>query len=209
MKTFWLAVLASVVGGVILWALFSDFPLSVVAAVWLLIKGVWGWSWTILLGTYSIPGWAILLGVILTLAAVLSGRTVLKRSSQPTAIRPAQRLPDSYTEDTIDGIKWRWRWIGTPASIENLWCFCQECDSQLLPSPSRFGEATVLICERCPRQNGETLGWKVIERLPLQTGRGQVIATIPGQQEEAWRSVKREILRKVRTGEWQSANVPV
>ena len=209
MKSFWIAVLASVFGGIILWALFSDFLPSVVTTVWLLAQGVWGWSWGILFGTYSIPVWAILLVVILTLAAVLCGRHVLKRNNQPTAIRPVHTTFLSYTEDTIDGVKWRWRWIGSPASIENLCCFCQECDSNLLPTPSSWGGSTMLICERCPTQSNDWLTQEDVVNLSLPVGRGHVIATRKGLQRNLWQATEREIHRKVRTGEWQSANKTV
>ena len=207
MKTFWLAVLASITGGIILLVLFSGFILPVVASVWHLVQDAFAWAWGGLLRTYSIPGWVIPLGVILPVVAVFSSRHILNRS-KGSATRPAQRTFLSYTEDTIDGVKWRWRWIGRPPSITNLWCFCQRCDSQLLHFSYGWPSGpTKLVCERCPTQSNDNLSREDMVNLSLQEGRGHVIATMNAYHEEIWSAVEREIHRRVRTEEWQSTNI--
>ena len=84
----------------------------------------------------------------------------------------------SYVEDDIFGAKWRWQWRAN--HISDLWCYCPQCEAVLISNDSIFGP-TVFICEHCDHS---------------------VIATIQGGRKAyALGVVKREIDRRIRTGE--------
>ena len=94
-----------------------------------------------------------------------------------------------YTEDYIDGAKWRWSWKSN--EITRLAPFCPTCDASLiyreLPLSINLLTATQFLCERCsPRNDPNYL----------------VVATIRGPRDQAFGSIEREIARRVRTGEY-------
>ena len=96
----------------------------------------------------------------------------------------------TYTEDMVDGVRWRWRWRGN--QIDGLWCFCPVCDAQLVHS-EEFSEIS-FICERCPSDG----------TFFPHGSRGRVVGTVMGgDMNYAVTAVKREILRRIRTGEWE------
>ena len=151
------------------------------------VGGVWNggsWVWSALVSSYLLPGWAILgVGIFALLGSVVL-IVNLKETLQGADERPLL----NYTEDTVDGVVWRWRWVGS--SIGDLWCFCPICDAQLVHGQ---GLATTdFICERCPSDGSlRSLG-----------GRGRIIATIEGgDRQYAYDAAKREILRRIRRGE--------
>lgn len=93
----------------------------------------------------------------------------------------------SYTEDFIHGAKWRWVWVGN--QISNIWCFCPRCDATLVYDDSSCQSLysdvnkTNFICENC--------------------GRSVVASITGGNKDYATGAIRREIDRRVRTGEYK------
>lgn len=170
-------VVATVVGGI---------ALALLGELWPPVKSVMLWFWERLLAfaglfgeTYSVPGWFLAALGVLALVTVV--RAIVGLRSGP--VEPYR----SYVEDILFGAKWRWSWSG--GDVSNLWCFCPDCDGELVYDDStahRFAvhgdPETRFICEHC---NGSIMG-----RI---TG---------GDKEYALGAVRREIRRKVRTGEY-------
>lgn len=169
------------------------------------------WVWVALLSPYSMPGWAFLIIGLFALVGFVVLCVIFLFQIKPEN-EPAYR---SYIEDMLCGAKWRWSWNGN--EISNLWCFCPSCDAQLIPK--EHYESTDFICERCPPDEPNRQGFPPFiasgawERHPSdgaghQYGsQGRVIATVEGGDSHyAVSRVKREILRKIRTGENARSN---
>ncbi len=176
-KTIRNGVIASVIAGVIL--LF----IPVVREYFLIaLKWIWSgivWCWSSIFISYSFSGWFLLILFGLAFIGILSIYFSFQRYFE-------QPEHNEYTSDTIFGMKWRWYWKGH--SIRNLWCFCPNCDATLVYDDSscrRFsGEsATHYICENCASN-----------RVGSITG---------GNKSYAEGAVKREIDRRIRTGQYK------
>ena len=213
-----LSTLRKVAGGTVL------SLIGAVIAAWLLEIGwVWAkvwtgilsgasWGWRLIQSSYVIPGWVVLLLGLLALFGmicvafyvVLPALRPVRKESQPFL---------SYTEDMIDGVKWRWIWSRLPGvnqyDIDNLWCFCPNCDAQLVVARGTGPEReTLLICERCPSDPSDSTVYNFRPRQGLNGG-GKVKATTPGitgTDSEAY--IKREIRRRIRTGTYQHGLSP-
>lgn len=164
-------VLATVLGGIVL---------SGLAYLWSPLRIALSWLWKQLVqfvdlftSSYSVPGWALFLLSIVALPAIVQLLSSLRKNPDPPHT--------SYTEDTIYGAKWRWRWNGS--DISNLWCFCPRCDSELVYNDISYGK-TDFICEHCSHS---------------------VVASVTGGDKGyAISSVQREIRRRVRTNQTPS-----
>lgn len=174
-------IIATVVGGIILSAIppVRDFALKVLGWLWYCI--VWGWG--ALISGYSLSGWVLLILGLLALVGILNIYLALRPKNEPEFKK--------YTEDLINGAKWRWSWVGN--TIENLWCFCPRCDAQLVYDDSSCRnilsdiKKTDFICERCGNQ---------------------VIASIRGGNKHyAVSAAEREILRRIRTADAKSVSL--
>ena len=175
--------IATVVGGLILSGILrsSGQFANVGKSAW---SGV-SWIWAALVSSHPMPGWAILVVGLLALFGVIIIGILLKDFLLKGNKEPPFR---NYTEDMLDGVRWRWRWIGN--RIDNLWCYCPSCDAQLVHSEG-FSE-TSFICERCPSDG----------TLNLAGFRGRVVATVRGgDRRYAVAAAEREIVRRIRTGE--------
>jgi hypothetical protein len=85
-----------------------------------------------------------------------------------------------YTEDIIQNVKWRWSWKGK--EISDISPFCQSCDNQLVLKYDHINYKIDFICERC----------------------NKVVATITdANMYGEFDPVKREISRKIRTGDFK------
>ena len=183
-------IVVTVVGGLIV-AVVGDLLQTVVLnSSSLLVKvGAWAWSivswiWAMLLSSHSMPGWVILVMGLLALFGLINIGLLLKERLQVTE-DPRFR---NYTEDVIDGVRWRWRWIGN--QIAALCCFCLTCDAELVYDDGIY--ETRLICERCPSDG----------RINPKGSRGRLLTTVRGGgRGYAVASVEREIIRRIRTGE--------
>ncbi len=136
-------IIATVAGGLILSALSAipqsrGFFLKAISWVWAGII----WIWSAIVSHYSVPGWVLLIIGLFALAGLVVGLAwlleVLRIQNEP--------VHEKYTEDMIDGTKWRWSWNSN--GISNLWCFCPSCDAQLVYHEDCT--RTLFICERCP-----------------------------------------------------------
>lgn len=176
-------VIATVVGGIALAGLGELWPPLKAAGLW-----VWAQvtSFFALFGaTYATPGWALSILGLLALITVVRFLVGLRSSGA------AEPLHLQYVEDMLFGAKWRWTWFGN--EISNIWCFCPQCDAELVyddrevhafnssePSTTRF------ICEHC--NNLE-------------------VARVPGTKNYALDTVRREIRRRIRTDQFRVAAV--
>lgn len=130
---------------------------------------------------YAAPGWLLaLLGFLALLTILRWGAKLRRRAPEDNA------LHEAYTTDYFYGAKWRWKW--QEHDVQNLWCFCPSCDSELvyneissrdvlrMPEPK-----TEFICEHC--------------------GHNLVASIKGGNKSYALSVVQREIRRKLRTGQ--------
>ena len=170
--------IASVIAGVILLAIPALREYTINFLSWLWSGAVW--CWKALVASYSLPGWAWLIVFILAIVGVINIYLALKGESHKPEFQ-------SYIEDNIHGAKWRWSWIGN--QISNEWCFCPRCDATLVYDDSSCRnfysgvDKTDFICENCNHS---------------------VIASITGGNKDyATGAVRREIGRRVRTGEYK------
>lgn len=184
-------IIATVVGGLILAAILSlvpqlrDFFVKTMLWAWRIVT----WVWAALIANYSAPGWVFLiLGSFALVGLVLL--CVILWFQIKSELEPEYR---NYTEDMLYGAKWRWSWTGN--RISDLWCFCPRCDAQLVYSDS-YTE-TSFICEQCPPDGADR----------QYRSQGRVVATVEGGgRDYAVSAAKREILRRIRTGENSSSN---
>ncbi len=86
-----------------------------------------------------------------------------------------------YKEDRFYGMLWRWSYWGR--EVIDLWCFCPVCDTVLVYGEDRHVGTTTFSCETCNRLTGQEAGDK----------------------DYVFAKVKRQIDRKIRTGEWSKA----
>ena len=174
-------VIVTVVSGLILSAIPKTRDLSLQLGSW--AWSVASWIYDTLRSSHSMPGWTILVAGLLALI----GLSVMFLLLKAIHLGGKEHLYQHYTEDTIDGLKWRWTWVGN--EISNIWCFCLSCDAQLVYAEG-FGE-TRFICERCPPE-----GPFVQDELE-----GRIIAIERrGDRRYAVAAAKREIFRRIRTG---------
>lgn len=171
-------IIASVIAGVILLAVpaLREYAASFLGWLW---SGV-VWCWEALIASYSLPGWAWLAIFILALVGLINIYLVIRGEAEEPEFK-------SYIEDFIHGTKWRWSWAGN--SISNVWCYCLHCDATLVYDDSSCRDLysdvnkTDFICENCSHG---------------------VIATITGGSKDyATGVIKREIDRRIRTGEYK------
>lgn len=172
------ATIASVMAGGILLAVpvLRGYVVSFLSWTW--SGGVW--CWEALVDSYSLPGWAWLLIFILAIIGLMNIYLAVKGESEEPEFK-------SYVEDFMHGAKWRWSWIGN--EISSVWCFCPRCDATLVYDDSSCRSfysdvnKTDFICENCSCN---------------------VVASISGGNKDySTSAVKREISRRIRTGEYK------
>ena len=170
--------IASVIAGVILLAVpvLRGYVISFLSWLW---SGVVS-CWDALVASYSLPGWVWLLIFILAFVGLVNIYLSLKGKSEEPEFK-------SYIEDFIHGAKWRWSWMGN--QISNVWCFCPRCDATLVYDDSSCRSLysdvnkTDFICENC--------------------GHSVVASITGGNKDYAPGAIRREIERRVRTGEYK------
>ena len=179
-----IVVAGTVVGGLILAGILrlNGLFAKVVSGIW---SGV-SWLWGMLQSSHSMPGWVILvLGLLALFGLTIIGLLLkeLLHGKKETAGPTFQK----YTEDMLDAVRWRWRWVDN--RITNLWCFCPICDAQLVPEGDFTG--TRFICERCPADG----------TVFPHGSRGRVVTEVMRDGQYAVDAAEREILRRIRTGQ--------
>ena len=173
-------IVATVLGGILLsfWPPFRDVLAASAFWVWETIKsfGIW------LTSTQDIYGWALIILVLLALPAIFELISLAIRKKNPG-------VEDLYRSDHLFGADWDWSYKN--GDIQNLWCLCPTCKSELVyseftPDPYNFDHnqkepRTDFFCERC----------------------NMTQCTITGDRRYALGKIKREIRRKIRSGEWR------
>ena len=139
------------------------------------------WLYYILLTSYSLPIWVLLIISTLAIITIVRFLLLLTNSSKEEFTK--------YVEDSIYGAKWRWKW--TKDEIINIECYCPKCDSLLVYDDSschtKYTELvkTDFICENC---------------------KSQIVTSIHGGNKKyAMNTIKREIQRRIRTEEYKTA----
>lgn len=171
--------IASVISGIILLTvpILRGYVVSFLSWFW---SGV-VWCWEALTASYALPGWAWLAIFILALVGSINIYLTLK-------VEPEEPQFKSYIEDLIHGAKWRWSWVGN--QVSNVWCFCPRCDATLVYDDSSCRSLysdvnkTDFICENC--------------------GRSVVASITGGDMDYATSAIRREIDRRLRTGEYKN-----
>lgn len=170
-------VIGTVVGGVFLAALGELWPPLRVMLFWvwervLFVVGLLGDS-------YSLPGWALVVLFLLVLISSTHAINWIRGSPQVSY--------SGYVEDMVFGLKWRWTWFNE--SLVDMWCYCPVCDAELVYDDSAAQSVysmerpkTIFICEHCSHS---TMG-----------------SIDGGGKDYALGAVRREIHRRVRTGEF-------
>lgn len=131
------------------------------------------------LTAYNYPAWIFLLASIFGLISLLTIFMLIKKNSKLDYT--------SYTEDSIYGATWKWKWHKN--QITNLQCYCPNCASVLVyddtSSHTKYTDVskTDFICESCE---------------------SQLITSIHGGNKNyAFNAVKREIERRIRINEYK------
>lgn len=119
--------------------------------------------------TYELSGWVLFLLGLFTLVGLI---TLLKKIFK-------KRNSNSYKEDMIYAVTWRWKW--RKENIYDLHAYCPDCEDMLVyddsPCTSSPKKETHFICQHCD----------------------QIKTTIPGGNNNyAISIIKREINRRIR-----------
>ena len=179
----------TVVGGLIVAGVLAVIPktsglvVKVVSWVWNAVS----WAWELLYSSHSVPGGVILVLSLLALfgLVIVGLLLMLLFQGEKKAAAPSFH---NYTEDSFDGVRWRWEWRGN--RVDNLWCFCPRCDASLVYHET-YG-ATEFICERCPAD-------RTVD--PFESG-GRLVTTVGGgDRHYALARAMREIDRRIRVGQ--------
>lgn len=134
----------------------------------------------------TVPVWVVLSAA---LAAYMLYRYGKWRGTR-ARLGPEKPEYHRYVADLIDGVVWRWNW-NESGQIRNMIACCPTCDLELVAeevlggwSPGLRGKSkTAFSCKKCSAR----------------------AATVDGTSHENEASVRKEIARKIRTGEWKEA----
>jgi hypothetical protein len=174
-------ILIAVVSGVCIWLLGANGWLGAGAKwLWTRVGNTWGW----LNSSHLVNGWLI---VLLSFAALVM-LAMVGSEFWSFLSKPAQRHWKEFTSFQFFGIRWRWGYDYGNA-IFGLSPFCPDknCDNRL-----------TLKIKDDPYSGGHVVGFRC--------GRCGSNHSMEGSSEEIEYSVKVEIDRLVRTGQW--ANLP-
>lgn len=143
--------------------------------LYLLVLQAWRW----IVEWHALPGAAwIALFALSAIGITAIAVQVIRTMATPVYYK--------YTEDNMHGLLWRWGWGSR--GIKNLWCFCPRCDATLVYDDSscrdylKPRQETHFICENCSHKLVSTIGG--------------------GNRYYVTDMIEREILRRVRTGEF-------
>ena len=137
--------------------------------------------------TYRIPIWTVVIAVaLISLTWYAKG----KNSGAPKVSTPNFL---TYRQDYFDSVLCRWDYSDTDHQIRNIRCFCQHCDFDIGRPNDHL--------QQCPSCSKRAVG---SENRPYQanlsgqiTGYQQRDSSMPFED-----FIGREIVRRVRTGEW-------
>lgn len=173
-------IVATVVGGLILAGLGYAWAPAKAAFLWLwrLVAALWG----ALVASYPVPGWLLLVLVLIAAAVVVRLLAMAARKAPPA---PAYL---SYVEDVVFGANWRWQWSN--GDMAHLWAFCPTCQGELVyvdnPDNYLYTEPHAkFLCEHCKKI---------------------VVDVSGGGRDYALSAVKRELRRRLRVANGQLAS---
>ncbi len=160
--------------------------------------GAWLWNATVMFLFYSIPVWALL--ILIALFFVL-GRLSVRSSSTADQVERVPQVedveqidPDNpqhvYTSDRIWEVNWEWAWTpsGEVGEVEAL---CPRCQDEI-------GWGEIYPDRRMTtRVAGLVIGIEFLCSACGHSARARIL--------DALEDAKREIRRRVRTGEWKGA----
>ena len=173
-------IIGTVIGGLILAVLLSPWLRGLI----LTVLG-WGWHGVVFVGgslfrSIAVPVWLLVIVTVLAMFPIV--RAV-------RAFRRRKGGPSTYTEDSIFGVVWRWRYRSGGVDAKP---FCPKCDLELVPLEQRYdscdagrvfpADFTHFACENC--------------RIKSEKFDGGVSYALD--------RVEREIRRRIRTGEWKA-----
>jgi hypothetical protein len=160
--------------GTAIGGLILAFVLWFVPAVWQACRSASIWLFLFLLSSVSVPIWLIVLISPLIISTLVRMFSALREKDIG---HPDWRY---YNQDEIMGMHWRWRYSPYNADIEGIWSFCPDDDTELVYLK---GYSQVSFrCETCKKQFG-----------PFE-----------GDLAYMLEMVKRQIRRKLRTGDWKA-----
>lgn len=138
------------------------------------------WIYDILLTSYTLPVWLLLIISILALVSIINFLLLFTNNKKAEYTK--------YVKDSIYDATWRWKW--KKDDIVDIQCYCPKCDSILVYDESschtKYTEVTKtdFICEKC---------------------NSQIVTSIHGGNKKyAINAVKREIQRRIRTQEYKT-----
>lgn len=148
------------------------------------IPGLYRWFVNLLLWSGRFFAEPVTIGRwLFTFACLLAAVTVI-RFVRPLFRRgKRERGVSDYRTDRFFGLVWRWTY-GFGGQPQGIWCFCPDCDTQLVYTQDRFPDRIWLTCEYCNRRLYEADGT-----------RDYVVS-----------QVYRQIDRKIRNGSWKNAS---
>lgn len=141
------SVIATLIAAALLAVLAEFAPIIKSAPGWLWDKALWCLS--LFVESYLVPGWLLFifgLSLLVVLSRLLTLFLARGDSSQ------------LYITDMVNGAIWRWHWIG--GQISNLWCYCPQCDAELIHDDSSCDWTsshlgipfkTDFVCEHCQK----------------------------------------------------------
>ena len=147
--------------------------------------------------TFRIPIWAIVAVVVLI---ALTWYAVRKISSEPRVSAPNYL---AYRQDSFDGVLCRWNYHptfdkpGYKHQIADIECFCQYCDF-MIGTPNEHTPNCPSCSRRAVKSNDGPFFTSPYNGFPITGYRRR---ESPMSFEDF---IRREIIRRVRTGEWQA-----
>lgn len=105
---------------------------------------IWIWKGFILVMTYKISIWIILLSIVLFLIFLFFYSKYTDESKEPKY---------TYTKDFIHGLNWEWRWIqkSRGVNIQDLHGICPQCSTSLIFYESDCFTAETYKCPLCKK----------------------------------------------------------
>ncbi len=99
---------------------------------------------TILTSSYTINGWILLF--LISFSLIGFGFVLYKIYY----IKPKKSIYADHTIHEIKGAVWKWHW--NENKIEQLWCFCPECNDELSYDNDHLLQTITFSCQQCDKQ---------------------------------------------------------
>lgn len=141
--------------------------------LWGVVKATTLWVVALLLFKIPIPVWLFIPLMVATVPTVVLVASRFRKPRGPIYL--------DYKEDEFSSVIWRWSYMSN-GKIDHVWCFCPADDTMLVFKLPRYvNTAPTIECETC----------------------GTVYIRYDGSQENLISAIKRQIDRKIRSGEWR------